>query len=263
MNDQQSQFHLWQDIGFSAEVTGDGSPTLRLLPRLAEPGKERCESMHHSGGAFSESLYIYGQIIDEAMKKLRDSADGPSVLSVGLGLGYNELLTAAYAIQQDRAEHFYLRSYEVVPGLVWAFLTYCREEKLAEHIFFTYECILEFYEKHFQIDKAQLKKVLIKALEQERWQIRQDFFVDKKEKHQVLLYDAFSGNTDAHLWTEDFLTKSLHQCSGEDALFATYACRSSLKKALKSVGYQVVVRDGFLGKRNSTQGRRGLFQNLI
>ncbi len=259
MNNEQSQLSDWCSFGFSVENTLDGSPTLRLMPQL-QFQNERRESMHHSGGAFSESLYIYGQIIDEAMKKLRLDSVPVRTLSLGLGLGYNELLTAAFALKHQQESTFELDSYEIVPGLVQSFLSFCRGESLSSEISATYRQLLTHYENHFQIEGQKLLQVLVAALDQGRWQIKEDFISSSKTPCHVLLYDAFSGKTDDRLWTEEFLAENLQTCSCENALFATYACRASLKKSLTAAGYEVVVRDGFLGKRNSTQGRRGCFQ---
>lgn len=260
MNAEQSQFSLWQDVGFSVESTLDGSPTLRIkTPK--DSLEVRPESMHHSGGAFSESVYIYGQILDEAMKKLRLQDGGIQVLSLGLGLGYNELLAAAYALKHGHAETFHLQSFEIVSSLKTWFLSFCQEKSLPENIHNTYAQMMSFYEKHFEIPQKQIRSCLSQAYETRRWLMQENFAQTEKKKSHVILYDAFSGKTNQELWTEEFLVSSLREASSENVLFATYACRASLKNALRDCDYQVVVRDGFLGKRNSTQGRRGLFKS--
>ncbi len=260
MNRVQSQFSLWKEIGFSVEETQDGSPTLRLLPASQSP-EERPESMHHSGGAYSESVYIYGEIINDAMKKLSSQKEPLSILSLGLGLGYNELLVASLSIQNGIEKNFRLQSYEIVPELISSFLAFCHGEILAPEVMQTYQKMMAFYEKNFRLSTAEILKALIQAWDDGRWEIDKDFSViSEKESCHVLLYDAFSGKTNQNLWTEEFLTQKLMMCSAPDALFGTYACRASLKQALKNCNYEIHVRDGFLGKRNSTQARRGLFK---
>lgn len=71
-------------------ATADGSPSIRLSST-----KYRPEAMHHCDGALSESLFIYYQVLNEALAR----GCPPRVLSVGLGCGYNELITAAHYLQ--------------------------------------------------------------------------------------------------------------------------------------------------------------------
>ena len=73
---------------FEIEVTADGSPTLRLQGQ---------EPMHSLQGALSETLYIYGPVIELALEQPE-----PRLLSVGLGLGYNELLTMALSLRAEK-----------------------------------------------------------------------------------------------------------------------------------------------------------------
>ena len=84
---------LWRDIGFEIEITGDGSPSLRLLESV-DPAKDKGESMHHSGGACAETLLIYGQPIALTLQKVEKA----HFLIVGLGLGYIELTIAREAL---------------------------------------------------------------------------------------------------------------------------------------------------------------------
>ncbi|MFZ4405454.1 MAG: hypothetical protein ACOYOK_15255 [Pseudobdellovibrionaceae bacterium] len=57
---------LWQN--FTAEITEDGSPTLRL--KQSSTAKfPTGESMHHSGGAATETLYIYGYAIQQVFER--------------------------------------------------------------------------------------------------------------------------------------------------------------------------------------------------
>ena len=260
MKQKQSQFSDWKDIGFSLETTLDGSPTLRLLNQF-QADSDRAESMHHSGGAFSESLYIYGEIIDLGMKKLRSMVQPVQVLSVGLGLGYNELLVAAYALKYNLHSSVQITSFEIVEGLKSCFLNYCEQKDLPSEIQKTYDLMLNFYEKHFTLKKNDLLAFLSDLYQEKKWIINSDFSTyNEKSEFHILLYDAFSGKTNQELWTEDFLSQKLKMISASQAIFATYACRASLKKALQKSNYNLLIKEGFQGKRNCTQARRGSFE---
>lgn len=235
----------WEEIGFVCEATSDQSPTLRAL---SEAG--RGESMHHSGGAWSESELIYGEIIKEAFARLTR----PRILSVGLGLGYNEVLVAQEALRSGK--DFELWSFEIVPQLVSLFKTYVYQLDLGEEFFLIYEKILSFAGQ----PKTDLVLKLQKADRDGDWICQGNFleFVGAAP-FNVVLYDAFSSKTNPQLWEEKFLADCLAKNSAADSLFASYACTGALKRALRTNSFEVEVREGFQGKRNSTRARRGLF----
>jgi hypothetical protein len=60
------------------------------------------ETMHSLRGAFNETVYIYGTALDRARSAATRSSQlsfSPRTLSLGLGLGYVEILSAAYALK--------------------------------------------------------------------------------------------------------------------------------------------------------------------
>ena len=99
LNDQQDQIkavprplesHLAGPLQFTYLMTDDGSPTIRF-----GIGAGASEAMHNLRGAFSETLYIYGQAIEHAFQ----SGFEPRILSLGLGLGYVEILSVGLALR--------------------------------------------------------------------------------------------------------------------------------------------------------------------
>ena len=114
---------------YQIEITEDGSPTLRWGAG---------ESMHHSGGAASESIYIYQAALDFWLHSQRVPLghsltstlnlsilnensiynqaidfDSVSIMSLGFGLGYNEILVALWALKnQIPLNKVLLTSYE-------------------------------------------------------------------------------------------------------------------------------------------------------
>ncbi|MEO0336841.1 MAG: hypothetical protein AAF202_10620, partial [Pseudomonadota bacterium] len=90
-------------------TTKDGSPTLEITVEGVN------ENMHNFHGAFSETDYIYGEALRWA---LASPVPTLRVLSVGLGLGYNEIMTAAWSLRATESGHCRvgsLHSYEVDP----------------------------------------------------------------------------------------------------------------------------------------------------
>ncbi|HEX7673392.1 MAG TPA: MnmC family methyltransferase [Bdellovibrio sp.] len=244
----------WQDIGFEIEITGDGSPSLRLLASV-DPLKDKGESMHHSGGAAAETNLIYGEPIAEILAKITK----PKFLVVGLGLGYIEMVIARESLLAKRnAEDIAsIASYESVPELREFFISWLQNQELHPEVKSTYDLVLEHVLKGSGVSAADVKSFLLVHFPEVR-AVHGALYpeIAMEDQYHCILYDAFSSKTSPFLWEEDFLRRILKEGSAESSVLATYACKGSLKRALKDQGFEVIVREGFQGKRNSTQGRR-------
>lgn len=253
---------LWRDIGFEIEITGDGSPSLRLLESV-DPNKDKGESMHHSGGACAETLLIYGKPIALTLQKVEKA----HFLIVGLGLGYIELTIAREALLLGKKpdEVGLITSYESVPELREFFLHWLQERKelLTDEVWDTYESVAQHLVQGTDLSVVSLKEFLRFHFRSEKdihAALSED--VQLVSKYHCILYDAFSSKTSPYLWEEEFLTQFLAQGAGVPCVLSTYACKGSLKRALRKEGFEVFVREGFQGKRNSTFAARGVSANL-
>lgn len=249
---------LWKDIGFEIEITGDESPSLRLLSSV-DPLKDRGESMHHSGGAWAETLLIYGQPIKAVLQKI----EKPQFLIVGLGLGYIELTVAREALILGKSSDQVglITSYESVPELREFFYLWLHQRKdlLSLEVWNTYELVLSHIIKDTELKPEQVRSFLrdhFANLKNIQSALAED--VTLPSRYHCILYDAFSSKTSPHLWEESFLVKLLDQGVQAQSVLSTYACKGSLKRALKHVGFEVLVREGFQGKRNSTLGTKNI-----
>ncbi|MGZ3775725.1 MAG: MnmC family methyltransferase [Pseudobdellovibrionaceae bacterium] len=244
----------WSEIGFEIEVTDDQSPSLRLLTSI-DPTKDRGESMHHSGGACTETLLIYGEPISKIQKKVVK----PRFLIVGLGLGYIELVIARQALLQGKTatDVGLITSYESVPELKEYFFKwlYNKKNELHEEVWNTYEAVLKSVIAGTHLKKEDLTIFLqahFKSLSDIQEALHAEVVLPSR--YHCILYDAFSSKTSPFLWEEEFLVNLLNHGTARPCVLSTYACKGSLKRALKKQGFEVVVREGFKGKRNSTLG---------
>jgi hypothetical protein len=267
----------FKSMGFKPVLTKDGSPTYRFQkgPIL--------EDMHSSRGAFSETLAIYGPVVALGFYQAQcfDSLRGPKFLSVGLGLGYNEFLIGALA--RFHLMEWECDSYESEPELRADFLDFVFERDLTPDTQGTYSKILKLFENDSRLKPAalgtprvSLRQALCQAFQEGRWRIhgaldlpaenkknpadknpsaKDGKFREHTAQYDGFLWDAFSKKTSPELWEPAELTQFLRTRRSESSFFSTYACFSSLKEALTGAGFQIQIRHGVTGKRESLFGR--------
>lgn len=237
---------------FDVELTADGSPTLRLKEALFE---KRPESMHHSGGAASETRYIY-TLPFNIIKKFSDDI---RVGVVGLGLGYIELsLLKDLDTTEDLEKIIEITSFEKVDELTEKFKNWIFKKENNDLYNLIQEKIIQFSLKpnsDFKIQDFLEKNKNI------QWNFLKELSLDTQidRKFNFIAYDAFSRSTDHPLWSDEFLDYFLSQLCDQDCVFTTYACTGSLKRALVRNGFYFMKRLGFSQKRDSTIALRGVF----
>jgi hypothetical protein len=219
-------------------TTGDQSPSLSLPPTW--------EPMHSLEGAFSETQYIYQPPIDLAFK----SEKNPSLLSLGLGLGYNEILIACEA-QKNQKQPKVIRSFELVPELREYFCLWIQNE--SSPLNEVYNSILKLYAEKYSLTEDLIKKTLHNWLTQKILKIEEAITLETNlTPMNCILFDAFCAKTSPDLWTVTFLHHFFKQSSSNPCFMATYACTGELKRALIGAGFHVEKRKGFAFKREST-----------
>lgn len=229
---------------FVIELTGDGSPTLRLRTSTTE---KKPESMHHSGGAAAETQYIYTEPLKKTLSVLKNK--NLSVGVVGLGLGYIELsILQAMTTELDITVD--LTSFEKDQELVANLEQWMKGSKNE-----TYDLICE----KLKIDKEKI----LASLQIIHWVRNAELNLQTQSasKFNFAAYDAFSQFTDGPLWTEEFLDFFLTNLCAEDCVFTTYACTGLLKQALVRNNFIFIKRLGFNGKRDATLALRGSFKS--
>ena len=216
----------------------DGSPSLQW--------GTQGEPMHHSGGALSESKYVYGPVWDFVQTLPRRR-----ILICGLGLGYLEMLTVLRLGVGDGTE---VLSLEKDPTLVEAFQSFVAGGESSIH-----ERMLQCLAGNDPRVAEQTRKRLFQAYQQGHYRIGGALVEGPWDEGYFngICFDLFSSETSPELWREDFLRRFLQNAAAKTSIFATYAARSTLKRALGAEGFQVIPRSGFAGKRECTLATRG------
>lgn len=259
----------WKDFGFCEETTGDGSPTLRLLQTSV--GDKPPESMHHSGGAAAETEQIYGPI-GKLIFRQDFCRQGFSCrfLSVGLGLGYVEMMLARESLSAPNSTLELLLSFESQPDLRRLFLDWVFDRRIPQPCQMTYDRVSHYVLKETPLTVAQIKKQLQSWFSLKQWHLdgKLEAKLEEAREHSQarfsgIFYDAFSAKTNEGLWSEVFLVEFLETFADEFCLLSTYACLGNLKRALNKQNFKMIRRKGFCGKRNSTFAYRGIPQSPL
>lgn len=237
--------------GFQVVITGDGSPSL-LSELEAQP-----EIMHHRGGAWSETDYVYGHTLRQWLASpAAQTTTVAQVCSLGLGLGYNELFTVhEWWRRRGELDSLQLVSFESQAFLRENFLAWVLGEKPSVLARLYDEIAAKFN------SKISLREHLATLLRRGQWQLHGAMdLTEWQGSAHVYLWDAFSRKASPQLWDEELLRATFARAPvAAPVVLGTYACLGALKRALKDNGFTVEVREGFQGKRNCTFASRGLF----
>lgn len=220
-------------------TTEDGSPTAYFEDYEGE-------KMHHSGGAFGESVYIYGPAIQWGYALL----ESPHILSLGTGLAYNEILSAAFSLIFDAP--LKMASFEANDNLNQALIAWLKNEKEGIVPFKIYDAVLEQTGQTFDLSAQAIKEKMLQSYLSGDWKINGAWDSTDTTKYNVVIYDFFSSKAMEPFWTEEFLTDFLMKNADTKCSFGTYACTGKLKRAFKANGFTYYERKGYLWKRSST-----------
>ncbi len=233
MKNDQEEFQDYIKAGFEPVKTQDGSYTLK------QQGLE--EEMHARGGAISESIFIYYSALKSFFETCSDG-DEVEVLSVGLGMGYNEVLTATAYLQASLKLNLKVISYEKEAVLTELFL---KRLNTIEDFPVFWGMFNELETKGLSVKKALEGKLELKG------SFESNSLKALGESKRLILFDAYSNQTSKELWDDEFL-KELLSKSTKGSMLTTYAATGALNRALRETGFKNLKREGFLYKRQST-----------
>jgi tRNA U34 5-methylaminomethyl-2-thiouridine-forming methyltransferase MnmC len=207
-------------------ITQDGSSSI-YIPELEE-------TYHSKFGAIQEAKHVF---IKNGLDLFEDSSE-ISILEIGFGTGLNALITMLEAENRNlKVNYVGVEAYPIA---------------LEEILQLNYVAQLEASDK-----QADFEKMHTSIWEQEivinsnfTLTKRKQFFADITDENtfDLIYFDAFGFTVQPDLWNEaifEIMYKSL-KIKG---ILTTYACRTSIKKAMQHAGFQTLKLPGAPGKR--------------
>ena len=209
--------------------TEDGVDTL-FLPELNE-------TYHSKNGAFAEAQHVY-------LENGLFCIDKPEidVLEIGFGTGLNAILTYLEAEKLQKKVNY--TTVEAYPLSLELILT------LNYHTFLSFENYAIFKNLH-QLNWSQKEKI---SPTFDFKKINQKFEeIDIVNAFDVIYFDAFGYDVQPELWSK-FIFQKMYNALKTNGILTTYACRTTIKKAMETVGFIVKKLPGAPGKREMLQG---------
>jgi tRNA U34 5-methylaminomethyl-2-thiouridine-forming methyltransferase MnmC len=207
-----------------ATTTADGSTTLRHL---------KLDVLYRSdNGARGESEHVFVQGAD-----LEHINGDWRVLELGFGTGLNFLVTAAYAIEHQRALHYIAVDAAPIPPefipdgypttlLARDALQRCREDSAPVTL---------------QLGSVQL------SLYPQRWQ-QTKLTIDPVD---AIFHDPFDPSVNPDCWTKEAFAWSREFLKPHGRL-VTYSAAGHIRRAMRDAGYVVARAEGYGKKREMT-----------
>lgn len=206
-------------------VTQDGSTSI-FLPELNE-------TYHSKFGAIQEARHVF---IKNGLSLLNDKS--VSILEIGFGTGLNVFITFLEAQKSNQIIRYV--GVEAFPV----------ETEIIDQLNYVSELEADAFESVF-------KEIHLSKWEYEN-QITTHFKLTKRNQkieeisdsnqYNIIYFDAFGFDVQPELWNETIF-KNMFNAMLPNGILVTYACRTSIKKAMLNAGFQVEKLPGAPGKR--------------
>lgn len=231
----ENQKTLLKRITLKREIiqTNDGSTTIHL--------PEWDESYHSKHGAIQEAYHVF---IKNGLDLFGEKPI--SILEIGFGTGLNTFIT--YLEAKKRKQTLNYVGIEAYPVAIEEALqmNYPDQIDSSEKILFNqmHECHWE--QKNSLSDTFTLTK-------------RKQFFQDIQDENafDLIYFDAFGFRVQPELWSDEIFA-SMFKAMKANGILVTYACRSSIKKAMLLAGFSVEKLPGAPGKREMLRATKDL-----
>lgn len=206
-------------------LTKDGSTSI-FLPELNE-------TYHSKFGAIQEANHVF---IKNGLSLLNDKS--VSILEIGFGTGLNAFITFLEAQKSNQSINYVgVEAYPVEMEIV-SQLNYVSqlEAKKDQSIF----------DKIHQCDWEIKNSITSNYNLTKRNQKIED--ISDLSKFNLIYFDAFGFDVQPELWNDEIFQK-MYDALLPKGIIVTYACRTSIKKAMLKAGFFVEKLPGAPGKR--------------
>lgn len=206
-------------------ITNDGSTSIRL--------EELDESYHSKHGAIQEAYHVF---IKNGLSLFKGTS--VSVLEIGFGTGLNALITLKEAQNFQQAIEYvgveaYPISFEI--AMQMNYVQQLEQDNLKSNFELMHQSDWEkrvLIKPNFHLTKG-------KKLFQE---------IDYENQFDLIYFDAFGFRVQPELWSVEVF-QIMYRSLKKGGVLVTYACRTSIKNALKECGFTVEKLPGAPGKR--------------
>ncbi|WP_445715916.1 tRNA (5-methylaminomethyl-2-thiouridine)(34)-methyltransferase MnmD [Flavobacterium sp.] len=206
-------------------ITNDGSTTIRI--------PDWNENYHSTHGAIQEAKHVF---IKNGLE-LFQNQDSVSILEIGFGTGLNAFITFLESLNKKKVNYVGVEAYPVSEDEVKQ-MNYVSELEATQ-----YQTI---FDKMHSCNWESEQKITDNFILTKRKQFFQD--IEDKNQFDLIYFDAFGFPLQPELWS-DVIFKKMYDALLPKGVLVTYACRSSIKNAMLSVGFSIEKLPGAPGKR--------------
>ena len=212
--------------------TKDGSTSI-LLP-------DWNETYHSKFGAIQEAKHVF---IKNGLSLF--SGESVSILEIGFGTGLNAFIT--YLEAKNSGQTINYTGVEAYPvseedALKMNYVSEL-EANSSEEIF------LKMHQATWN-EKVELDSNFTLEKQNKKFQEISD-----EEKYDLIYFDAFGFRVQPELWSLEIF-QTMFKALKPNGILVTYACRSSIKNAMKEAGFEVEKLNGPPGKREMLRARK-------
>lgn len=206
-------------------ITQDGSTSIYL--------PDWNESYHSKHGAIQEAYHVF---IKNGLALFQHKP--VVILEIGFGTGLNTFITFLESNKTNQIIDYV--GVEAFPVSAEEILQMNYIQKLdAENDF-------DVFEKIHRTSWEQKNEIAPNFMLTKRKQFFQD--IDDKNAFDLIYFDAFGFRVQPELWNFEIFEK-MYKALKNNGILVTYACRTSIKKAMLEAGFTVEKLPGAPGKR--------------
>ena len=215
-------------------ITDDGSTTIRI--------PDWDENYHSTHGAIQEAKHVF---IKNGLN-LFQKQDSISILEIGFGTGLNTFITFLETLTKDKVNYVGIEAYPISEEEI-AQMNYVSELEAEKY--------QDVFNKMHSCDWESQQKITDNFTLTKRKQFFQD--IEDKNQFDLIYFDAFGFPLQPELWSEAIF-KKMYDALLPKGTLVTYACRSSIKNAMLSVGFSIEKLPGAPGKREMLRATKNI-----